>query len=128
AVDEAHCICEWGHDFRPEYRMIRKSVEKLGVKKRGAVQVIAFTATADIAMREEIAERLFDRKPQIFVHSFDRPNISLSGAARAALSIAPRAPEPKGSPNLSPHRGLTRSPITPASILRGATPIRTGFC
>ena len=42
AVDEAHCICEWGHDFRPEYRMIRESVEKLG-----AVQVIAFTATAD---------------------------------------------------------------------------------
>ncbi len=77
AVDEAHCICEWGHDFRPEYRMIRKSVEKLG-----AVQVIAFTATADIAMREEIAERLFDRKPQIFVHSFDRPNISLSFAAK----------------------------------------------
>ena len=77
AVDEAHCICEWGHDFRPEYRMIRESVEKLG-----AVQVIAFTATADRAMRAEIAERLFSAKPQIFVHSFDRPNISLSFAAK----------------------------------------------
>jgi ATP-dependent DNA helicase RecQ len=77
AVDEAHCICEWGHDFRPEYRMIRQSVARLG-----AVQVIAFTATADSAMREEIAERLFDRKPQIFVHSFDRPNISLSFVAK----------------------------------------------
>ena len=77
AVDEAHCICEWGHDFRPEYRMIRQSVEKLG-----AVQVIAFTATADRAMRAEIAERLFDREPRIFVHSFDRPNISLSFAAK----------------------------------------------
>lgn len=82
AVDEAHCICEWGHDFRPEYRMIRQSVEKLGVDKPGAVQVIAFTATADRAMRAEIAERLFDRRPQIFVHSFDRPNISLSFAAK----------------------------------------------
>src|SRR5208337_2160460 len=77
AVDEAHCICEWGHDFRPEYRMIRESVEKLG-----SVQVIAFTATADRAMRTEIAERLFARPPQIFVHSFDRPNISLSFAAK----------------------------------------------
>ncbi len=77
AVDEAHCICEWGHDFRPEYRMIRESVEKLG-----RPQVIAFTATADRAARGEIAERLFDKKPQIFVHSFDRPNISLSFAAK----------------------------------------------
>jgi ATP-dependent DNA helicase RecQ len=77
AVDEAHCICAWGHDFRPEYRMIREGVEKLGQP-----QVIAFTATADQAMRAEITERLFDRTPQIFVHSFDRPNISLSFAAK----------------------------------------------
>jgi ATP-dependent DNA helicase RecQ len=77
AVDEAHCICEWGHDFRPEYRLIRQSVERLG-----AVQVIAFTATADSAMRAEIAERLFDRPPKTFLHSFDRPNISLKFAAK----------------------------------------------
>jgi ATP-dependent DNA helicase RecQ len=77
AVDEAHCICEWGHDFRPEYRLIRQSVEKLG-----AIQVIAFTATADSAMRAEIAERLFDRAPKNFLHSFDRPNISLAFAAK----------------------------------------------
>jgi len=77
AVDEAHCICEWGHDFRPEYRLIRQGVEKLG-----SVQAIAFTATADSAMREEIAERLFDSSPKIFLHSFDRPNISLAFAAK----------------------------------------------
>jgi ATP-dependent DNA helicase RecQ len=77
AVDEAHCICAWGHDFRPEYRMIRQGVEKLGQP-----QVIAFTATADQAMRAEITERLFDKTPQVFVHSFDRPNISLSFAAK----------------------------------------------
>jgi ATP-dependent DNA helicase RecQ len=77
AVDEAHCICEWGHDFRPEYRMIRQSVEKLG-----QVQVVAFTATADDAMRAEIAERLFDVQPKIFLHSFDRPNISLAFAPK----------------------------------------------
>jgi ATP-dependent DNA helicase RecQ len=77
AVDEAHCICEWGHDFRPEYRLIRESVEKLG-----DVQVLAFTATADAAMRADIAERLFARAPCIFLHSFDRPNLSLAFAAK----------------------------------------------
>jgi len=78
AVDEAHCICEWGHDFRPEYRMIGQAVEKLG-----DIQVIGFTATADRNTRAEIVERLFDqKKPQIFVHSFDRPNISLNFAPK----------------------------------------------
>jgi ATP-dependent DNA helicase RecQ len=77
AVDEAHCICEWGHDFRPEYRLIRESVEKLG-----AVQVLAFTATADANMRADIAERLFAHPPSIFLHSFDRPNLSLAFAAK----------------------------------------------
>ncbi len=77
AVDEAHCICQWGHDFRPEYRMIRESVEKLG-----RPQTIAFTATADRAMRAEIVERLFAKKPKIFVHSFDRPNIALNFAPK----------------------------------------------
>jgi ATP-dependent DNA helicase RecQ len=77
AVDEAHCICEWGHDFRPEYRLIRESVDRIG-----AVQAVAFTATADSSTRAEIVERLFSIGPQIFVHSFDRPNISLKFAAK----------------------------------------------
>lgn len=77
AVDEAHCICEWGHDFRPEYRQIKQSVEKIG-----APQIIAFTATADAAMQAEIVERLFDTAPKIFVHSFDRPNLSLAFAPK----------------------------------------------
>jgi len=77
AVDEAHCICEWGHDFRPEYRIIRQSVERIGT-----AQIVAFTATADEAMRADIAGRLFDRTPEIFVHSFDRPNLSLAFAAK----------------------------------------------
>ena len=77
AVDEAHCICEWGHDFRPEYRLIRDSVRKIGDP-----QIIAFTATADSAMRAEIGERLFDTPPKNFLHSFDRPNISLAFAPK----------------------------------------------
>ena len=72
AVDEAHCVSEWGHDFRPEYREIRRAIDALG-----RPQAIAFTATADRATRADIVERLFPSSPQIFVHSFDRPNLDL---------------------------------------------------
>ena len=77
AIDEAHCVSEWGHDFRPEYRQIRSAVEAMG-----NVQVIAFTATADRNTRADIASRLFDRTPNIFVHSFDRPNLDLRFAPK----------------------------------------------
>ena len=77
AIDEAHCVSEWGHDFRPEYRQIRAAVDAIG-----AVQVIAFTATADQNTRDDISERLFDRPPKTFLHSFDRPNIDLRFAAK----------------------------------------------
>lgn len=77
AIDEAHCVSEWGHDFRPEYRQIRAAVDAIG-----APQVIAFTATADRNTRADIADRLFDRAPQTFLHSFDRPNLDLRFAAK----------------------------------------------
>ena len=77
AVDEAHCVSEWGHDFRPEYREIRAAVAAIGDPP-----VLALTATADRNTRRDIAERLFDSPPEVIVHSFDRPNIDLAFAAK----------------------------------------------
>jgi ATP-dependent DNA helicase RecQ len=77
AIDEAHCVSQWGHDFRPEYRDIARARAALG-----DVQTLAFTATADRATRDDVVERLFPRRPQVFVHSFDRPNITLRFAPK----------------------------------------------
>ncbi len=77
AIDEAHCVSEWGHDFRPEYREIGAAAEALG-----NLQVIGLTATADAATRDDIAARLFLSPPQLFLHSFDRPNIALNFAVK----------------------------------------------
>ena len=68
-VDEAHCISQWGHAFRPEYLEIGAARLELG-----SVQTAAFTATADLATRADIVDKLFGAKPSIFVRGFDRPN------------------------------------------------------
>jgi len=77
AIDEAHCVSDWGHDFRPEYREIGRAAAALGQPP-----AIGLTATADAATREDIAKRLFATPPRIFLHSFDRPNIALNFALK----------------------------------------------
>jgi len=71
AIDEAHCISEWGHDFRPEYRQMAQLRELLP-----DAPVIALTATATERVRADIIKHLWLREPEIFVASFNRPNLS----------------------------------------------------
>lgn len=70
AVDEAHCISEWGHDFRPEYRRIRSIINKIGTRP-----VIALTATATPKVQHDIQRNLGMVDPAIFKSSFNRPNL-----------------------------------------------------
>jgi ATP-dependent DNA helicase RecQ len=72
AVDEAHCISQWGHDFRPDYLGLAHVIETLGHPP-----TLAITATASNEARQEIIQRLGLRDPRVIVHGFDRPNISL---------------------------------------------------
>jgi len=71
AIDEAHCISEWGHDFRPEYRRIRTIIDAIGKK----VPVIALTATATPKVQSDIQKNLAMDKADISISSFNRPNL-----------------------------------------------------
>ena len=80
AVDEAHCISQWGHDFRPEYRQLRRLREWLP-----GISMHAYTATATAAVRRDIVEQLGLRNPIQLVGSFDRPNLVYRVLPRAGF-------------------------------------------
>jgi ATP-dependent DNA helicase RecQ len=71
AVDEAHCISEWGHDFRPEYRRLKEMIDQINPE----LPIIALTATATPKVQSDIVKNLVLRDPQIFISSFNRPNL-----------------------------------------------------
>ena len=71
AVDEAHCISEWGHDFRPEYRKLRDMIDQISVD----IPIIALTATATPKVQDDIIKNLGLKSPAVFMASFNRPNL-----------------------------------------------------
>ncbi len=77
AIDEAHCISQWGHDFRPDYRRLAELPEHFP-----DARLSAFTATADSVTRQDIVARLFGGEANVFVAGFDRPNLRLAIAPR----------------------------------------------
>ncbi len=96
AVDEAHCISQWGHDFRPEYRQLKMLKETLP-----GTAIHAYTATATQQVRDDIVEDLGLDEPEILVGSFDRPNLSYKvmvreGAADQISAIMDRHPGESG--------------------------------
>lgn len=71
AIDEAHCISEWGHDFRPEYRRIREIINNIGQD----IPIIALTATATEKVRQDIMKNLDIQDAELYISSFNRPNL-----------------------------------------------------
>jgi ATP-dependent DNA helicase RecQ len=103
AVDEAHCVSEWGHDFRPDYLRLRGVIDRLG-----APTVMALTATATAQVAEEISERLGLRDPFVVRSGFDRPNLSfdvvpLEGTgskARKQMLLSAALADPANRPSI----------------------------
>ena len=147
AVDEAHCVSEWGHDFRPDYLRLPKAIERLG---RPTVMACTATATPEVAV--EIERRLGLREPLVVRSGFDRPNISfdtvaLEGKGSKARKLAPARARPAARPRTGrrsstagraatarrsrsrcERRGCWPPPITPAWPLTSAPPRSIASC
>ncbi len=116
AVDEAHCVSQWGHDFRPDYLRIGSLREALG-----GVQTAAFTATADAETRDDIQARLFAAPPEMFLRGFDRPNLYLAFEPKQSpqARILDFMKRHKGQPGIV-YCGSRKKTETVAAALSGA--------
>ena len=146
-VDEAHCVSEWGHDFRPDYRRLRAAAALCRTIDRAATRppIAAFTATATPEVRDDIVALLGLEEPQVLVAGFDRPNIYLRveraderrGQERTAARAGARAPGARVCGDAEDHRSrggvsasrrVSRRPrITPASRTRERTRVQDAF-
>lgn len=97
AVDEAHCISEWGHDFRPEYRRIRPIIESIGQQ----VPVMALTATATLKVQQDIQKNLNIVEARVYKSSFDRPNLYYEVRPKTSDVVKDIIKYIKGHPNKS---------------------------
>ncbi len=141
AIDEAHCISQWGHDFRPDYRMIGQHLPRCGRRP-----VIALTATATPLVQGDICEQLGLADPRRFIHGFRRDNIAIEvveAAAGAAADLALQILLRRGAPardRLHAHpqagrsagrragaRSSQRPPTTPGSTPSAASDVQTAF-
>ncbi len=100
AIDEAHCVSQWGHDFRPEYLRIKDFIA--GFKQRPTIA--AFTATATPEVKDEIVARLHLQNPSVHVRGFDRPNLKFF--ARSGLKKKERAQEVLRIVKATPGNGI----------------------
>ena len=116
AVDEAHCISEWGHDFRPEYRRLREVRETFT-----GIPLLALTATATPRVREDIRAQLELRDPEIFIASFNRPNLTyrVVPKAKAAAQVVKYAGDRPGESGIV-YAQSRRAAESLATALRGA--------
>jgi len=116
AVDEAHCISEWGHEFRPSFRRIAAVSERLGTP-----QIVALTATATPRVRADIGRQLRLRDPRVIVGGFDRPNLSY--AVRSCRNETERLKALMGSVRAVPPPVVAYAP-TRSSVERLARQLR----
>jgi ATP-dependent DNA helicase RecQ len=123
AVDEAHCVSEWGHDFRPDYRRLAEAAAKChrADGAGGRPPIIAFTATATPEVREDIVTLLALTEPEVFVAGFDRPNLFFD-VRRVSGELEKRAllPELVGGRRALIYAATRKSTERAADALRAA--------
>jgi ATP-dependent DNA helicase RecQ len=123
AVDEAHCVSEWGHDFRPDYRRLTEAAGKCrrADGAPGRPPIIAFTATATPEVREDIVTLLALERPEVFVAGFDRPNLFFD-VRRVSGELEKRAllPELVGGRRALIYAATRKSTERAADALRAA--------